>query len=333
MDLLAQDSHVPPRPPGPMPRLEGAVAWVNSKPLTPADLSGKVVLIDFWTFTCVNWQRTLPYVNAWASRYKDSGLVVIGVHTPEFSFEGDLENVRQATAQLKVAFPVAVDSKRAIWNAFDNGAWPALYIIDAKGVVRHRHYGEGDFERSEMLIQQLLAEAGVKNVPTSLVRVQGAGAQAPADWANLHTPETYVGFQQAEGFRSPGGMIAGQKRTYDLPDRLPTNMWAASGEWTFASEAARAERPNARIVYRFHARDVNLVMGAMSRDKPVPFRVRIDGQPPGAAHGSDTDASGRGVLMEKRLYQVVRQPGAIDDRTFEIEFLEPGAEAYAFTFG
>jgi len=316
-----------------MPRLDGAVAWVNSKPLTPAELRGKVVLIDFWTFTCVNWQRTLPYVNAWASKYQDQGLVVIGVHTPEFSFEGDLENVRQATAQLKVAFPVAVDSKRAIWNAFENAAWPALYLIDAQGLIRHRHYGEGDFERSEKMIQQLLAESGVKNVPTSLVRVEGAGAQAPADWVNLRTPETYVGYQQAEGFRSPGGMVSDLKRRYVLPDRLPTNNWAAAGEWTFASEAARTESANARIVYRFHARDVNLVMGPMSRDKPVPFRVRIDGQPPGAAHGSDTDAAGAGVLIEKRLYQLIRQPGAIDDRDFEIEFSEPGAQAYAFTFG
>ena len=333
MHVFAQSAHMPPRTHGPMPQLDGAVAWVNSKPLTLADLRGKVVLVDFWTFTCVNWQRTLPHVSAWASKYKDLGLVVVGVHTPEFSFEGDLDNVRQATTQLQVAFPVAVDSRRAIWRAFDNAAWPAVYIIDAKGVVRHRHYGEGDFERSERMIQQLLAEAGVKDVPTSLVRVEGSGAQAPADWANLRTPETYVGYQQAEGFRSPGGMVPDLKRTYDLPDRLPTNMWAASGDWTITSEMARSERPNARIAYRFHARDVNLVMGAMSRDRPVPFRVRIDGQPPGAAHGSDTDASGRGVLVEKRLYQVVRQPGAIDDRTFEIEFLEPGAEAYAFTFG
>jgi thiol-disulfide isomerase/thioredoxin len=316
-----------------MPELNGAVAWINSKPLTLAELRGKVVLLDIWTFTCVNWQRTLPYVNAWAAKYKDHGLVVIGVHSPEFSFERDLDNVREATGQLKVGFPVAVDSRFAIWNALRNEAWPALYFVDEKGVVRDRHYGEGDFERSERTIQRLLVEAGAKNVPMDLVRVEGTGAQAPADWAHLRTPETYTGYEKTEGFSSPGGMLRDRRRMYALPDRLGSNAWAASGEWTFGGEAARAEGANARIVYRFHARDVNLVMGAMSRGTPVAFQVRIDGQAPGAAHGSDVDASGRGMLVEKRLYQLIRQPGGIEDRQFEIEFLQPGGEAYVFTFG
>ena len=312
---------------------DGATAWLNSMPLRAENLRGKVVLVQFWTFTCVNWQRTLPYVSAWSAKYKDQGLVVIGVHTPEFSFERDVVNVREATQQLQLSYPVAVDSNQTIWNAFQNGAWPALYLIDAKGEVRYRHDGEGEYERSEKWIQRLLSEAGAKNVPGNLVRVEGRGSQAPADWAHLRSPETYTGHQKAERFRSPGGMGTDRKRAYELPRNMADNTWAASGEWTFSSEAARTEGPNARIVYRFRARDVNLVMGVMLRDKPVPFRVRIDGQPPGPAHGSDTDAGGRGVMAEQRLYQLVRQTGAINDRNFEIEFLEPGAEVYAFTFG
>jgi thiol-disulfide isomerase/thioredoxin len=316
-----------------MPEPAGAVAWLNSKPLTAMELRGKVVLVQFWTFTCVNWQRTLPYVNAWSAKYGDQGLVVLGVHTPEFSFERDVANVREATGQLQIGYPVAIDSNQAIWNAFRNGAWPALYLVDANGMIRWHHDGEGEYERSEQRIQQLLAEAGMKNVPTGTVRVTPQGAQAAADWATLRSPETYAGYQKAERFGSPGDMAPDRKRVYELPRQLAGNGWATAGEWTFAAEAARNEAAGARIAYRFHARDVNLVMGAATRDKPVPFRVRIDGQPPGAAHGSDTDAGGRGVMAEKRLYQLVRQPGAIGDRQVEIEFVQPGAEVYAFTFG
>jgi thiol-disulfide isomerase/thioredoxin len=316
-----------------MPELAGALAWLNSRPLRRQELQGKVVLVQFGTFTCVNWQRTLPYVNAWSAKYGDAGLVTIGVHTPEFSFEGDVENVRAAIARLQLPFPIAVDSHRAIWNAFRNGAWPALYLFDATGTVRHRHDGEGEYERSEKWIQRLLPDAGAKNVPAGLVRVEGRGAQAPADWARLRSPETYTGHQKAERFRSPGGIVADRKRRYELPAHLADNTWAGAGEWTFGSEAARSEGPGARIACRFHARDVNLVMGALRSERPLPFRVRIDGQPPGPAHGSDTDPAGRGVMAERRLYQLVRQTGPIGSRLFEIEFLDAGAEVYAFTFG
>jgi thiol-disulfide isomerase/thioredoxin len=318
---------------GAMPDPAGAVAWLNSQPLTARELRGKVVLVQFWTFTCVNWLRTLPYVNAWSAKYKDQGLVVLGVHTPEFSFEHDVAKVREATTQLGIGYPVAVDSKQAIWRAFRNDAWPALYLVDAKGMIRHQHDGEGEYETSEKRIQQLLAEAGVKDVPGGLVRVEPRGTQVAAEWATLMSPETYTGYQKAERFRSLGDMAADRRRAYELPRRLADNAWAASGEWTFAAEAARNEAAGARIAYRFHARDVNLVMGAAQRDKPVPFRVRIDGQPPGASHGTDTDAGGRGVMAEQRLYQLVRQTGAVAAREVEIEFLQPGAQVYAFTFG
>jgi len=318
---------------GPMPSLEGAVEWLNSKPLTAAELRGKVVLIDFWTYSCINWQRTLPYVRAWADKYKDQGLVVIGVHTPEFSFEKDLDNVRRASSQLKVGHPVAVDSAREIWGAFDNRYWPAQYFIDARGKIRHHHFGEGDYERSERIIQKLLTEAGAKGVGADLVRVEASGIQAEADWSNLRTQETYVGHDRAENFASPGGMTPGRLRAYAAPDRLGLNTWALAGDWTVQGEAATLERPNGRIVYRFHARDLHLVMGPAVRGKSVPFRVLIDGEPPGPAHGVDVDAQGRGVIGEHRLYQLIRQPGPIVDRQFEIEFLEPGVQAYSFTFG
>ncbi|HEX2545890.1 MAG TPA: redoxin family protein [Ramlibacter sp.] len=316
-----------------MPEPAGAVAWLNSKPLRGMELRGKVVMVQFWTFTCVNWLRTLPYVNAWSAKYKDHGLVVIGVHTPEFSFEGDVANVREACGQLQIAYPVAVDSNQSIWKAFANSAWPALYLADANGMIRYQHDGEGEYGRTEQRIQQLLAEAGAKDIPTGLARVTPSGVQAAADWATLQSPETYTGYQKADRFRSPGGLSPDRSRTYELPRRLASNDWAAKGEWTFASEAARSEVAGASIVYRFHARDVNMVMGAATRDRPVPFRVRIDGKAPGSAHGSDIDREGRGVIAEKRLYQLVRQAGAIDARAIEVEFMGGGAEVYAFTFG
>jgi thiol-disulfide isomerase/thioredoxin len=316
-----------------MPTLDGAVEWLNSKPLTAASLRGKVVLIDFWTYSCINWQRTLPHVRAWADKYKDQGLVVIGVHSPEFGFEKDLGKVREATGQLNVGFPVAVDSAHAIWNAFSNAYWPALYLVDARGTIRYRHFGEGEYERSEKMIQQLLTEAGAKDVGSGLVHVEGAGSQAEADWANLRSPETYIGSERTENFASPGGMSERQGRVYMAPDHLRLNTWALAGDWATGSEAATLQQANGRIVYRFHARDLHLVMGPAMSGKPVPFRVLLDGKPPGAAHGADVDADGRGTLVEHRLYQLIRQPPPVGDRQFEIQFLGPGVEAYSFTFG
>jgi thiol-disulfide isomerase/thioredoxin len=316
-----------------VPPLDGAVAWLNSKPLSTAELRGKVVLVEFWTYTCINWQRTLPHVRAWADKYKSQGLVVIGVHTPEFSFEKDLDNVREASARLGVGYPVAVDSEQAIWRAFHNEYWPALYIVDARGSIRYHHFGEGRYDESEKVIQQLLVEAGAKDVDTSVVRVDGAGSQAEGDWDDLHSPETYVGAARAENFASPGGLAVGRNKLYATPERLRLNQWALSGDWRVEPEATTLERANGRVVFRFHARDLHLVMGPAARGKPVPFRVLIDGKPPGPAHGTDVDEEGRGMLVEQRMYQLVRQPKPIVDRQFEIEFLEPGSQVYSFTFG
>lgn len=316
-----------------MPALDGAVTWLNSKPLTAAGLRGKVVLVDFWTYSCINWHRTLPHVRAWAGKYADQGLVVIGVHSPEFAFEKDLEKVREATSQLKVDYPVAVDSNMAIWRAFGNAYWPALYFVDAKGMIRHTHFGEGEYERSEGVIQQLLIEAGAQGVSRDLVRVEGTGSHAQPDWRNLRSPEAYIGYARAGGFASPGGFARDRSRAYALPDRLQLNAWALAGDWAVGPEAATLTGAAGRMVHRFHARDLHLVMGPAARARPVPFRILVDGKPPGTAHGADVDAEGRGTLVEHRLYQLVRQPGPVADRHFEIEFLAAGAEAYAFTFG
>jgi len=318
---------------GPMPALDGAVIWLNSKPLSTAELRGKVVLVDFWTYTCINWQRTLPHVRAWADKYKSQGLVVIGVHTPEFRFERDVDNVRAASARLGVDYPVAVDSEQALWRAFRNEYWPALYIVDARGSIRYHHFGEGRYEQSEKVIQQLLVEAGAKDVDTSLVRVDGAGSLADGDWDDLRSPETYVGAARAENFAGPGGLTVGRSKLYATPEQLRLNQWALAGDWKVEDEAATLERANGRIGFRFHARDLHLVMGPAARGKPVPFRVLIDGKPPGPAHGSDVDAEGKGMLVEQRMYQLIRQPKPIVDRQFEIEFLEPGSQVYSFTFG
>jgi len=316
-----------------MPSLDGAVAWLNSKPLSPAELRGKVVLVDFWTYTCINWQRTLPHVRAWADKYAQHGLVVIGVHSPEFAFEKDLAKVREATTQLGVNFPVAVDSEHAIWRTFGNAYWPALYVIDVQGKIRHSHFGEGEYERSERVLQQLLMEAGAKNVGTELVRVDGKGSLAQPDWANLRSPETYIGHARAHNFASPGGFSRGRTRAYTAPERMRLNSWALAGDWSVGPEAATLERGNGRVAYRFHARDLHLVMGRVNGRAPVPFRVLLDGKPPGAAHGADIDADGRGMLVGHRLYQLVRQPGRVQERQFDIEFQQPGIEAFAFTFG
>jgi thiol-disulfide isomerase/thioredoxin len=291
------------------------------------------VLIDFWTYTCINWLRTLPYVRAWAEKYKDHGLVVIGVHSPEFSFEKNTDNVRRAVKDMKVDYPVAVDSEHAIWRAFENAYWPALYFVDAKGRVRHHQFGEGEYEQSEKMVQRLLAEAGVGGIGDGLVSVGGRGAEAAADWTSLKSPENYVGYERTQNFASPGGAVLGKRHVYVAPAQLQLNHWALSGDWTMGQEAIRLTGPNGRIAYRFHARDLHLVMGLAARGNSARFRVLIDGRPPGAAHGIDVDDQGNGTVSEQRLYQLIRQPKPIADRQFEIEFLGAGAEAFAFTFG
>ena len=318
---------------GEMPSLGGATAWLNSPPLSAADLRGKVVLIDFWTYTCINWLRTLPYVRAWADKYRDHGVVVIGVHTPEFAFEHDLENVRQAAKNMRVAYPIAIDTDYAIWRAFNNHYWPALYLVDAQGRIRSHQFGEGAYEQSEMIIQQLLAEAGIGGIAHELVSVDAKGAEAAADWGDLRSPENYVGYERTENFSSPGGAVVDKPRVYSAPARFSLNHWALAGEWTVEREATVLNTANGRIAYRFHARDLHLVMGPAARGTFVRFRVFIDGQAPGAAHGIDVDEQGNGMVTGQRLYQLIRQPRPIADRLFEISFLDAGVEAFAFTFG
>jgi thiol-disulfide isomerase/thioredoxin len=314
-------------------KLRHATVWLNSPPLTPADLQGKVVLVDFWTYTCINWLRTLPYLRAWSAKYADQGLVIVGVHTPEFGFEHDLGNVREAIAAMGIDYPVAVDNDYAVWRAFRNNAWPALYFIDAQGRLRFRHIGEGSYESVDTAIQELLAETGRAPAVREPVAVEAAGVEVAADWANLRTPETYLGYERTARLASAGGGARGVRRKYALPAMLALNRWALSGEWTMQRESVRLHATNGRIAFRFHARDVHLVMGAEPQGGPVPFRILIDGQPPRAAHGSDVDEQGRGVVSEQRLYHLVRQPAPIGERLFEIEFLERGVEAFAFTFG
>ena len=313
--------------------LERANEWLNSLPLTPSALRGKVVLIDFWTYTCINWRRTLPYVRAWAEKYRDQGLVVIGVQAPEFSFEKNLNNVRWAVKDMRIDYPIAVDNDHAIWRAFENQYWPALYFIDSQGRVRHHHFGEGSYEQSEMIIQELLREAGVGGVSREPVKVDARGLDAAADWGSLKSPENYVGFERTENFASPGGAVLDKPRMYELPTRLRLNEWALSGDWTVKKETAVLNKPDGGIAYRFHARDLHLVMGPAAPGTSVRFRVLIDGQPPGADHGVDVDEQGNGTATEQRLYQLIRQPKPVADRQFEIEFLGPGVEVFAFTFG
>jgi thiol-disulfide isomerase/thioredoxin len=318
---------------GELPSLGGATAWLNAPPLSAADLRGKVVLIDFWTYTCINWLRTLPYVRAWAEKYKEHGVVVIGVHTPEFSFEHDLENVRRAARDMRVEYPIAIDNDYAIWNAFDNHYWPALYLVDAQGRIRSHQFGEGSYELSEMMIQQLLAEASIVSFDQELVSVDAQGAEAAAAWGDLQSPETYVGYERTENFASPGDAVLDTPHVYAVPAHFSLNHWALSGEWTVEREDTVLNTAKGRIAYRFHARDLHLVMGPAARGTSVRFRVFLDGQAPGAAHGSDVDEQGNGTATEQRLYQLIRQPNPIADRRFEIEFLDAGVEAFAFTFG
>jgi cytochrome c biogenesis protein CcdA/thiol-disulfide isomerase/thioredoxin len=317
---------------GRAPSLAGAVEWLNSPPLSVEGLKGKVVLVDFWTYSCINCLRALPYVRAWAEKYRDQGLVVIGVHAPEFAFEKDPANVKRAVADLGLTYPVAIDNNYAIWRAFDNHYWPAHYFIDAQGRIRHHHFGEGDYEGSEKVIQQLLAEAGASGAPAGIVKVAATGAQAAPDMAEVLSPETYLGYARAENFASPGGAAPNQAHVYSGAD-LRRNEWSLSGDWTIGEERAGLNRAGGAIAFRFHARDLHLVLGSGADGKPVRFRVRIDGAAPGDGAGADIDAQGEGVVSGERLYQLVRQKGGVRDRLFEIEFLDPGVRAYAFTFG
>jgi thiol-disulfide isomerase/thioredoxin len=317
---------------GELASLRGATAWLNSQPLTATGLQGKVVLIDIWTYTCINWLRTLPYVRAWAEKYKPQGLVVIGVHSPEFPFEHDIDNVRRAAKDMRVEYPIAIDNDFSIWRGFNNRYWPALYLIDARGRIRYQHFGEGEYERSERAIQKALTDAGASGVGAALVSVEGQGAEAAADWGSLKSPENYVGYERTEGFAS-GDAKLDAPHVYGAPAQLRLNQWALSGNWTMKPQAVALNKANGRIACGFHARDVHLVMGPATRGTAVRFRVRIDGQPPGAAHGVDADAQGDGTVSDQRLYQLIRQPNPIADRRFEIEFLDPGVEAFAFTFG
>ncbi|ASL43368.1 Thiol-disulfide oxidoreductase YkuV [Burkholderia sp. AD24] len=321
---------------GVLPTLNGAVQWLNSPPLTVQDLRGKVVLIDFWTYSCINCLRSLPYVKAWAQKYKDQGLVVIGVHAPEFAFERNVDNVRKAVHDLGVDYPVAIDNNYAIWRSLNNQYWPAHYFVDAKGQIRYHHFGEGDYAESEKVIQQLLTEAGHGNVSKVALGIPGnsaQGVQAAADNADMQSPETYIGYERAENFASPGGAAEDKVHTYAAPSAPDVNEWGLAGAWKVGAEHATLAAASGRIVYRFHARDLHLVLGPGADGKSVRFRVSVDGAAPGAAHGSDVAADGSGTVTEQRLYQLVRQSGDVADHTFTIEFLDPGVQAFAFTFG
>jgi thiol-disulfide isomerase/thioredoxin len=315
---------------GPLPSLAGATQWLNSPPLTPAGLRGKVVLVDFWTYTCINWLRTLPYVRAWDAKYRDHGLVVIGAHTPEFPFEKDIDNVRWAAKEMEVNYPIAVDSDYGVWRAFDNNYWPAVYVADVKGDIRYHHFGEGAYDETEKVIQRLLSESGRKT-HNQLVRVTPRGLEVAADFGTLRSPESYLGYQKAEAFASDA--LQDAPHVYSVPGNLSLNQWALAGDWTVKGGAAVLNKPDGQIVYRFHARDVNLIMGVPPGAQAVRFTVTVDGKPPGAAHGTDIDEQGNGTAGRQRTYQLVREQQRITDRDFEIRFAEPGVEAFCFTFG
>jgi cytochrome c biogenesis protein CcdA/thiol-disulfide isomerase/thioredoxin len=318
---------------GNLPPLDGAVQWLNSPPLTVQALKGKVVLVDFWTYSCINCLRTLPYVKAWAEKYRDQGLVVIGVHAPEFAFERDVGNVTKAMKDLGINYPVAIDNDYKIWRAFNNEYWPAHYFADAQGRIRYHHFGEGDYAESERVIQQLLREAGAVKVADGLIDADATGVQLAPDMSEVQSPETYVGFQRAEHFVPETGLVPDKVAAYSPPAELALNDWSLDGKWNVGSERATSSAPASRIVYRFHARDLHLVLGPGADGKPVRFKVLIDGKAPGDAHGTDVAPDGSGSVNSQRLYQLVRQSGGVTDRTFSIEFLDPGVSAYAFTFG
>jgi cytochrome c biogenesis protein CcdA/thiol-disulfide isomerase/thioredoxin len=314
------------------PSLAGAQEWLNSKPLTMEELKGKVVLVDFWTYSCINCLRSIPYIRAWAQKYRDHGLVVIGVHAPEFAFERNVDNVKAAISTFKIDYPVPIDNDYKIWRAFENEYWPAHYFIDANGKVRHHHFGEGAYDESERVIQKLLAEAGNQGVPTGTVAVSASGAEAASAKAGVNSPETYIGYDRSENFISPGGVVQDKSHFYAAGE-AQLNEWSLSGLWTVGNERAQSDDKDGRISFRFHARDLHLVLGPSGENDQIRFRVTIDGKPPGEAHGMDIDADGNGVVTTQRLYQLIRAPGPIVDRTFEIQFLDPGVQAYAFTFG
>lgn len=317
---------------GEMPPLDGATAWLNSPPLTTAGLRGRVVLVQFWTYTCINWRRTLPYVREWAEKYRDRDLVVVGVHTPEFGFEHDVDNVRREAQAMAITYPIAIDNEYEVWQAFANEYWPALYFIDAEGRIRHHRFGEGDYERSEMVIRQLLAETGIEDVSDGLVAVDAGGSEAAADWDDLRSPETYLGYQRTTNLDA-SDFAPDKPHHFDAPALLSPNHWALSGDWTVGPEAITLNQPNGLIAYQFHARDLHVILAPRAMGSTVPFRVRMDGQPPGIAHGADVDEEGRGAVSEPRMYQLIRQPTPIADRRFEIEFADSGIQAFDFTFG
>ena len=318
---------------GRLPGFDGATGWLNARPLTPEGLRGRVVLVDFWTYTCINWLRTLPYLRAWHAKYESLGLTVVGVHTPEFGFERDVDNVTAQTRHLRVEYPVAIDSDYAIWGAFANHFWPAVYVADAEGRIRFHHFGEGEYAATEMVIQQLLADARGTDVDRDLVDVEPQGFEVAADWRTLRSPETYLGYGRSSGFASPEAEYLGAPHRYDAPGQLTLNTWALSGTWTLAQHAAIASGPGGRIAFRFAARDAHLVMGPAERGSSVPFRVLLDGAAPGESAGEDVAADGSGTVADQRLYGLIRQSGPVRERLLEVEFLEAGVEAYCFTFG
>ncbi len=316
-----------------LPDLSGATGWINSSPLTSASLRGKVVLVDFWTYSCINCLRTLPYIKAWYAKYKDSGLVIIGIHTPEFPFEKDEANVRKAVHDLGIQYPVAMENNYRIWSSFNNQAWPTDYFIDAEGRIRYRHVGEGQYDQSEAWIRNLLEEARHRPLPETPTRIAATGAEALADSRDIQSPETYIGYDLAQNFASPGGLNRDHPQIYRAPAQLELNQWALAGKWKDEGQIATLLSPTGGILYRFHARDLHLVLGSARDGKPVHFRVTLDGKRPGPDHGGDTDANGYGTVIEDRLYQLIRLKDGVRDRTFEIEFLDPGVRAYSFTFG
>jgi thiol-disulfide isomerase/thioredoxin len=315
-----------------IPDLDGAVSWLNSPPLSSKSLRGKVVLVNFWTYSCINSLRELPYVKAWAAKYKDAGLVVIGVHAPEFAFEGDPVNVRAAVSDLRIVFPVPIDSNHAIWSAFRNAYWPADYFIDGKGRVRHHHFGEGDYDKSERVIQTLLKENGATGLDENLIRITADGPEAPPS-GDVRSPETYAGYARAENFASPERVARDSRRVYSSPARLGLNEWGLGGSWNIGAESARLESMPGKVVFRFHSRDVHMVLGPAKNGMPVRFKVKLNGAEPGGDHGSDSTANGAGEAQQPRMYQLIRQKGPVKDATFEIEFLDPGVDVYSFTFG
>jgi thiol-disulfide isomerase/thioredoxin len=325
-------SHFPLPVEGRMPPFSGATDWLNTEPLSPTNLNGKVVVVDFWTYTCINWLRTLPYIRAWAETYAEKGLVVVGVHTPEFGVEHDLDHVRRAVLDMGIDYPIAIDNDYGVWNAFANQYWPALYIADGEGRIRHHHFGEGGYERSESVIRQLLGDAGAVGLPHDRAAVEARGIELPADWHNVRSPETYVGRARSEGFSSPEIAALDESRVFSVPERLHVNEWALAGNWTVGREEALSNEADGRIAYRFHARDLHLIL-VPPRHGSARFRVLLDGRAPGDAKGLDVDEEGNGLVTEPRLYQLIRQSGHITDRRFEIELLDPGAAALCFTFG